>query len=291
MTLNLYNSAGERVRQLYAGPGRGADALRRLADGPNGEIELGGFDTGVLQSLAWDGTNDAGQAVDNGSYYAKLSLIDPFGDEQVYSLPLVLAGQGAVSQLDVFNSAGERVRHLALPEGLEISDVDASAKSFVAGPGNSGLALQVKTGSGDRLLLWDGLNDAGQLLSPGNYLVLLSRAEPGGARTLKSVPVLLLRAGEASVQTSLASAILGPDPWRGDGPLQVRWAPPARGQAVVQLYRLDGLRLPCPMNAGAAPGSLELRPTLAEGVYWVELRVQLGSAILGRRLFKLAVVR
>jgi flagellar hook assembly protein FlgD len=290
VVMAIYNEAGERVKLLYEGPAQTVGTSVAVLPGSAlGTIQLTGFTSAQGSVLTWSQDNDSGQAVGNGVYYAKLTSTDAFGSETSYTEAVTVLAQPDAGSIEVFSSAGERVRLIRLPAGLSPSDMDAVSATFVAGldpVGGApvdGLRLTVKGSSGTQQLVWDGLNDQGQPLASGTYMVSLSRSQAGSARTLKTLSVTLVSAVDDTLQACLAGAMVGPNPLKGDGPLSLAYRLPPRGTGVARLYALNG-ELVDSGDDLAGNGRIVLRANLAEGVYLMEFRIQEGAAILGRRV-------
>jgi flagellar hook assembly protein FlgD len=299
--LAVYNEAGERVRVLYqgtastAGPSLTA-VSQALADGST-QVSISGFTSGATgNAVLWSGQNDQGQPVSNGSYYTKLSVVDAFGTQQSYTAGFNVMSTADTASVEIFNSAGERVRTIQLPANLLPVDMRALEDSFLGGLDSSGqplggLRLRLKDSSGEQPLLWDGLNDQGQVLASGSYTVQLTRTQAGGARVVKSLSVILLASPDEALQLSLASATVAPNPVHGAGvPVSVFYKLPPRGTAVCRLYDLAGQLVDQGADTGGG-GVVTMNAAFAGGVYVMEFRLMDGSAILGRRILKLAVVR
>jgi flagellar hook assembly protein FlgD len=302
MTLSIYNSAGERVRVLYdgtasvAGPNLGV-ASAVMPDGSS-QVTFTGFTSNSTgSSIVWTGLNDNGQSVSNGTYYAKLSVMDAFGSVQSYSETFSLMSTADVASVEIFNSAGERVRTIPLPSSVLPVDMRALDDSFLGGldPNTGqplgGLRLRLKDNNGEQPLVWDGLNDQGQVLASGVYTVQLTRTQAGGARVVKTLSVTLLASVDEGIQRSLASATVAPNPLRGAGvPMHIFYKLPPRGSANCRLYDLAG-QLVAQGADITGSGDVRLDAAFAGGIYVLEFRLMDGSAILGRRILKAAVVR
>jgi flagellar hook assembly protein FlgD len=299
VTLAIYNEAGERVKVVFQGTASQAGPQLSVSSQvqPNGStlVTISGFTNAAGSSVLWDSTNDNGQSVANGTYYAKLESVDQFGATQSFSEAFSVLSTADQASVEVFNSAGERVRTIPLNGALPL-DIRALNGSFVGGvdaAGNpvDGLRLGLKDSSGETIKLWDGLNDQGGALASGSYTVVLSRTDAGGSHIVKTLSVVLLASVNEGLQLSLASAQAAPNPVRGAGvPLTVYYTLPPQGSATCRLYDLAGQLVAQGEDLGAT-GTVVLNAGFAGGVYLLEFRIQNGSAILGRRTLKVAVVR
>jgi hypothetical protein len=158
MSVTIYNSAGEKVRQLYQGgsqimPGgfsESVGAFEALAGSVSlvfpGQLQSGG------SSLQWNGSNDGGQAVGAGSYTIMVSLVDAYGAVQTWTKNVTVLPQALSQSLSVYNSAGELVASLDCSgwAGREITQIGFSAAShatFCLGQG-AGIPIQIQDSKG-----------------------------------------------------------------------------------------------------------------------------------------------
>jgi hypothetical protein len=307
LRLNLYNSGGERVLQLFDGTSQYAQSELKvsassLAVGSGDKIAfvfwgaLEGLPVAEQSRLYWAGENDAGQLVGGGIYYAKLEVEDSYGAVKTYVQELAVLRVTHQQRLTVYNSAGEAVAHLAAPGGpgsrlLVENSSQAFAMDPITGAVMGGITIKLLGGlGGDQTLQWQGLNDFGVPVAPGSYTLELASEDPGGSILRQTQTVVLLK---APMPLGLASAVLGPSPWRGEGPLRLQMGPLPAGDGVrVRVYNAAAeLVLQESFVAGVAAVDLEGVDKLASGVYLVELTWTRSRAVMERRVLKLAVAR
>ena len=294
LVLAVYNSAGERVNALYEGPavvGAGTLALDR------DNLALGGADLqiqvpGTLAGgLAWNGSTDSGQSVSTGIYYVKMETHDPFGSVSSVILPVAVVDARPAQSIEVFNSAGERVRSLALPAALGTNGFDLGSDTLLVGSaGLPGLKIDVRLGQGQVLSsLWDGRTDAGDWAESGIYsIVLLSRQGSEGTRVMaKSVQVLRAPGDDAAAD---AHPLENPLP-AAQRDLRISYAYHNGLQATADLYSLAGERV-AGGDDNAQVGLIHLDAgRLSAGVYLVRLQVASGGLVCGRKTLKVAILR
>ena len=297
LILGVYNSAGERVNALYNGPAvvrAGTLTLDRdslALGGPDLQIQVPGLFPGGGSSLGWNGDSDAGQSVSTGVYYVKMQTIDPFGSISSVILPVAVLDARPVQYLEVFNSAGERVRSIPLPAALGTNGFELGSDTLLVGNASvPGLKIDVRLGQGQVLSSqWDGKNESGDWVESGVYsIVLTSRQGSEGTRVMaKSVQVL--RAPEEDAAQG-AHPLENPLP-AAQGDLRITYAYRSGLQASVILYTLAGEHVGEADDA-AQSGMLHLDARrLSAGVYLARLEVREGHRVCGRKTLKIALLR
>lgn len=303
MTLAVYNSAGERVKVIYQGTASAA-GTPVLAEGSAGagpiSLNIAGIQGALAGLLHWDGENDNGQWVSNGTYYLQMSSTNTFGTVETVSVAVQVVGAGRLASVEIYNSAGELVRVLSLSSlsGLP-TDISAQTSAFstevdpVTGQPQGGLRMDVKlNNSSQQPVVWDGLSDRGQPLASGTYIVKLAYNEAGQRTEIKTLAVTLLAGADSPAKAAVASAFLLPNPQRASSgrPLALVFTPSAQGQGALRAYDLAGELVAEAVDTGNA-GRIEVPGKLSSGVYLIEFEIRQGTAVLARRTLKAAVVR
>lgn len=297
LILGVYNSAGERVNALYEGPatvGPGTLKLDRdslALGGPDLQIQVPGLLPGGVNTLPWDGRSDAGQTVSTGVYYIKMQTIDPFGTTSAVILPLSVVDARPQQSLDVFNSAGERVRSLILPPAVGTNGFDLGSDTLLVGQSDlPGLKIDVRLGQGQVLdRLWDGKNEAGEWVAGGVYSVMLISRQGSEVTRVMTKSVQVLRAPEVDAAAE-AHPLENPLP-PTQGALRITYGYRAGLRASAELFNLAGERVA--QGDDEAQGGLVRLDVqrLSPGVYLVRLQVSEGGRISGRRTLKVAILR
>jgi hypothetical protein len=288
--VHIYNSAGEEV---YALPGDlgvwhplcGVQSL----DGPF-VPDLGGSAsfllTGTGASFTWDGRNQNGQFVAGGTYSVVFQEPSAVGPPTLYTASATVIRTPSSSAIDIFNSAGEIVRHIPL-NGTQPTSLDL-APSFVPDPNGPGLKISWGAGAADSTA-WDGLNAQGQPVSSGVYRVSLVQQTPGAYSTVFSKDVTVIAAPSAP----LDGLVVGPNPLRDadGGVIQLRLPGLQSGDpAHVGLYNLAGELVA--QSAGFGPQQeLWVPSSLAGGVYLVAVEAHNAGGVSARRVLRIAVVK
>ena len=311
LVLTLYNTAGEVVRHVFDG-NSSVDPTNfesQIIGAPIGgrlpmAISISGVGAGSPPSIVWQGDNDNGQTVSNGTYYFKLESTDSFGKTTALIKEVVVLGNTGGNSLAIYNSAGELVRNLpltTLPSDLidfTLVDTEAIATGDTANgsSGQNGLKMNLRDANGNtHPWAWDGRNDKGQPVASGTYTVQLVHTELGAPTTVKSISVTVLQAPNESLQASLGGALVVPAPWRpggmsGDFALIVYKPLPGK-EGVAKCYNLAGELVALGLDANNQ-GQVQIPVSkLASGVYVVDFEITENKAILGRRVLKVVVVK
>jgi flagellar hook assembly protein FlgD len=197
--INIYNSAGEVVKTF---PAQGFSvpvdqvtldsSVIATLSGPGSSVTI--YFNGALLGI-WDGTNQSGHAVSNGDYRIQISNVGNSGVVTTVSQKVVVNRKVSVVETDIFNSAGEAVRHLynvadnATNENMtNVSlSTDIMKASALTIPNNSlpsQIKIQIQTSSTQINLIWDGSGDKGNYVTPGQYLIQVRWTDGNGNTTL-----------------------------------------------------------------------------------------------------------
>ena len=288
MKVRIYNSAGELVYTLPTDLGSYHPLSGVEVHGGAFVPDAGGSVTygllGAGNGFTWDGRNSSGQFVAGGSYSVTFDQPSFSGPDLLYTAPATVLRASSQSSLDIYNSAGELVRHYNVPVGqASFLHMDPS---FVPQPGS---ALKIDWGSAvGSGISWDGLDSRGQRVSSGTYLVKLTQTTAGAFSTLYSGTVIVLEAPSEPLQGLLAA----PNPIRpGTGMISVRAPALGSGDALkAGLYNLAGELIL--QGAGLGPQlDMPLPPSLASGVYLLIVEAHTEQGVAGRRTLKVAVAR
>lgn len=311
VSVDVYNSAGELVDSVYDGPSANpmnqavVSILGPQANGDPVLVSISGLGTNAGAVLTWGGTNQEGQPVQNGTYYLKMSTTNAFGIVTTTTDPVPVIGAPPLASLEIFNSAGEVVDTLNLPnlaaQPVNLSLLLPAGKNGVVASENpkavspsGGVTLVLTLANGQKATeYWDGLSAAGQPLASGNYVVVLSQAEAGSTDLVKTVTLTLLGTQDQSGQAMAESAYVVPNPVRMEGgAFSVEFQGNGVDSAVGELFDLAGERVAL---AEASPASgretLYFSARLSGGMYLLDFEVRNSSAALARSVLKVAVVR
>jgi flagellar hook assembly protein FlgD len=206
IAINIYNSAGEVVKKIPIKQFSTAITNITLSttntittlQGSGSSIDII-FDGVVIGQ--WDGTNNQDQPVGNGTYKVQIDNISASGSVTSISQNAIVNRSIQSVEVDIFNEAGEIVRKLynviSNPVGSSMTDVTLSSgvikPSVVSGgPTASSLNINVLDTSAPVTLTWDGTNDAGSFVTPGEYQVQVHWTNGTGNTTNITRTVLVL---------------------------------------------------------------------------------------------------
>ena len=299
-----YNSAGERVKLIFEGASQiqldgGKLSAGNLVEGGLAmQLTFSGQLGGAGFGVSWDGQNDSGQMVGGGFYYIKVEFSDPFGKTTSYISQVAVVDARPFQSLVIYNSAGEAVRHVALPGGTVYSELSLADQAFALDedPATGLPSQQYKLGLRDNagnssVLPWDGLNDQGVPVKPGSYsVVLISKQGLSDSKVMTRSFVVLDGGGYDPFKHS----VLAPNPVKAsDGSLWVNYRPCPLGTRRIQaqLFNLAGESVALGL-AEAGSGLFELKlPYLASGTYILRISMQEGPAVLKIKFIKVAILR
>jgi hypothetical protein len=283
LTLSVYNSAGERVKQLYSGgvsawPGNASldPAILGAWSGPDAVARLliHGVTPDGSTSLTWDGNNQQGQPVANGTYYLKMDIVDQYDNVTTVSLSITVLRPAHGQSVAIFNSAGERVGLLTLPDNADLNSLSLKASSG----SQAVLTYQSPTGGGQ--IVWTGLTQDGSRVANGSYLLNIQ-----GPTSSRALTFTLLN-GPADGGHLLAS----PNPVRPGESLRLDFAVPAGSvTAHARLYDLAGELVResiAPVGQGVLWMTLS---NLSSGIYLVVVDVDGPGAYQQKQ--KIALIR
>jgi len=195
-------------------------------------------------------------------------------------------------KITVYNEAGEAVRHLYAqvddPSKL-VTDVSLSQDVITPRYGESGTgdttATMIQLSNGVAVL-WDGRNDAGEIVRNGQYYVEVRSTNGSGSEIIvtRHVTVQTLDAGEPKV-VAAPNVLTATHPWT-----VFRLVSSQEAMLKVKIYAVSGEKV---ASLSGKAGELEWRPDrLASGYYlaYVEKSAPDGRS-LGRTLLPLLIVR
>ena len=298
--LAVYNSVGELIKTIFI----------RTFSQPMNTIQLEQTQeitslNGVVyvvvngQAIAsWNGSDQNGNPVGNGQYYIKLDSQGPDGVITSVSQPVVVNRVLTRVEIDVFNEAGEVVRHLYSyvddPNGAQMTDIQLS--SNILDPGNTSgqgapgsVNVDVVTNqAGDGLTLtWDGRTDTGSTVSNGQYMLEVHWADGSGDTVItRDVVVLGSGSSPAGGRVYAYPQILT----GGDTTTVFKINTPSL-TLIVTMYDLAGERIEAPFSgppgSSAAPWN---SAGVASGLYFAVVKIVDGNGLfVDRQVTKIIV--
>ena len=299
MVVNVYNSAGELVKQLFSGSSQvlpngftlSAPSLVQGGAGVSltftGQLQNGG------SSLIWLGTNDAGQPVSGGNYTIQVQSTNPFGQTQSWTKSVVVFPQTASQALNIYNSAGELVATLNTStfttQSITTIGFGTNTKAaFVLGSGG-GVPFVMQDAQGKPVTYtWTGTSNSGATVAPGTYMVQLVSNTNG---------VVVMQSKEFEVLGDMSQpafdAVAGPNPV-GAFDKQLVFVVSgiqSNESADVKLYNIAGELIS--QSVGAVGGGKVVLSigNWSSGIYVAVVERLQGSSVISRKLLHIAMER
>ncbi len=210
VSVNVYNSAGEVVKTIpvksYSVPINGitlsTSNLITTLQGPGSTIQI--YYNGTLIGT-WDGSNNSGNPVTNGSYVIKVDSTSSSGMVTSVSQEATVNRQLSNITANIYNSAGEIVRTLynVVSDGNNAQMTNVNLSSKVIQPGSTiataaNLQIIVVNSGSPVTLMWDGTNNLGTVVTSGTYSIQLNWDNGQGSTTDISRTILVTGGGGAS---------------------------------------------------------------------------------------------
>jgi flagellar hook assembly protein FlgD len=300
--VGVYNEVGELVKEIWT---------QQLS---SEILSFDLFEQPVINSLhgqvfvlfqgkkigTWDGTNQAGNPVSNGMYYVKVDNVDPYGVVNTVSQMVTVSRSIAKVQVNVFNSAGEIIRHLYAvvddPGNLSLADVQLSSSvisptqdsTAIAG-GNNVVSI---TSVGGSMITWDGKSDSGAIVTNGHYEIEVHYVDGKGGEQVISRGVIV-QSSNTPITDGKAFAV--PNVLtNGQVSTEIRVNSTLAFTLTASLYDVAGERVTKPVTGPKDARSVFLPDlsALASGLYFVvvDLTDPMGG-LAGRQVTQIAIVR
>ena len=204
--VGVYNEAGELVKEIWVQE-LSQEILNLDVSASPTIVSLHGqfYLEYKGQAIAtWDGTNSSGDPVSNGKYYVKVDNVDSMGVVNSVSQVVTVSRSIAKVQVNIFNEAGEIVRHLYSymddPTSNPLANISLSA-SVIQPSETGGAASTVSIVSASGMtLVWDGRSDSGAIVTNGQYQVEIHAADGKGGDQVMTKSVMV-QSGNLPVTT------------------------------------------------------------------------------------------
>ena len=209
--INIYNQAGEIIKtfpvqnysQAIESISIGSTDIMTCLNCPV-TIFYGNYPIGI-----WDGTTNNGQPAANGTYSVKVDNVSLSGTETSVTQPVVVNRTFYTITTNIYNSAGEIVRHLYayVADPSQQLVTGAVLSSNILEPSTSpapGQPNQVTlTLSNGVTLMWDGKSDEGNFVGTGQYYFEIHSTD-GQSSSVINETVIVLNNGQTGVQGAYA---------------------------------------------------------------------------------------
>ncbi len=283
----VFNSAGEEVWhsdgyiQMYSAPIGLQPINTSFVPDDNGVASY--LIAGPDIVFAWNGTNSAGQYVRTGMYHVQFSIRDSFGTETTLSQEAQVLRSVNRNHIDIYNSAGELVKHFDAP-ATPLTELRLNSDKLVP---DATAGVNISWGSGS--VNWNGVGDNGRRVKDGTYTVKITREEPGKAPVVMAQTLTVLN----TPVTLLADVAYGPNPVGPKDPYVkiIVNSLPTGGRVSLSAYNLNG-ELVGQIQGGATLLWYPINgKSLAAGIYLLRLEAEDDLGNHDSRTLKIALVR
>jgi flagellar hook assembly protein FlgD len=269
--VDVYNEAGEVVKTILvtqmSQPIENIQLAPSTITSLEGQVQIyyGNYLIGT-----WDGTSNNGTPVTNGVYHISVDSIDSSGVVQSVTQEAVVSRSIAQVTINIYNEAGEIVRHLFAymddPTSSLIKGFNLSASTIVPGSSSPGTPSQVQITSdlGNLLGTWDGRSDSGTVVTNGIYYVEVTATDGSGGESVITKTLTVLQQANRWAEGNVTAA---PNEADGDHPTILFGTGTAGLTLAVNIYDLAG-ELVAKING--TPGSSQAQWTpggTASGLY------------------------
>lgn len=313
VVLAIYNEAGELVSVLahfdMTRPINNFD-MSQTSIRKEGEVINFVYDGQIIGT--WDGTNVDGQLVSGGQYYVKVDSTDVFNVTTSVTQTVSVSFEPWILEIAVYNEAGERVRVFdteEIEQYLAASGRSLSQKDYQVGgtkvsplviqpsrtdPLGDGNAVRIVLASG-AVIYWDGRNERGEIVTTGQYYIQLTSLVPGKVEQIRTIPVAVM-APEA--ETHFVRVSPNPLDLKKNTILTFRLNTTGMifDNVQVKIYAVSGELIHRLQSDSSNPAVVQWNlgmdsRRLANGVYLAVVEARSGSAIVGREVVKVLVLR
>ncbi len=198
--IGVYNSAGELVDQISVQ--ELSQALNNFTLSNATITSLNGVVYVIVNGqevAAWNGMDSNGNPATNGVYYMQVTSTDPYGVVTNQSQMVTVSRAIAQIQIDIYNEAGEVVKHLYSyaddPGNSPLGQVQLSAgmiapRMGTPTPGGNNSVTIMFNGTS---VVWDGTSDSGSIVTNGDYLIEVHWTDGKGGEEVVSKGVIVER--------------------------------------------------------------------------------------------------
>ena len=299
--INVYNEAGEVVKQIYLQQLsqpinnfsiQATDSITSL-NGANKAVTL--VYQGTVLAI-WDGTTADGDPATNGSYYIKVDNIDNTGAITSTTQQVTVSRSLAKSTILIYNEAGEEVKDLVTyfddpGQGLPSSQVQLSGSVIEPGAPSGAVPNQLTITLADgTTVTWNGTNTNGAYVQSGQYFLEIHTDNGNGSQTtvIKQVSV-----DGRSIGSGLGIVTAAPNRvGRNSGPVTFTNNSAMNLLMKVNLYTTDGELVKTVTGDNGVNPPVLTTGGLASGLYIavVDLQNPNGGGAMGRQTLKIVIL-
>jgi hypothetical protein len=293
----VYNEAGELIKDIW---------VQELSQ----EVKTFSLTGATITSLegktyvmvggqiiaSWDGTTQSGSPATNGVYYVQVTSTDPYGVVTNVSQTVTVSRSIAQIQIDIYNEAGEVVKHLYSvaddpgnsPLGqVQLSSAMIAPRVGTPTPGGNNSVTIMFNGTS---VVWDGTSDSGAIVTNGDYLVNVHWTDGSGGEEEVSKGVIVQRGNSAVTNGNVYAA---PNILKGVGSTTVMANSTTPLTLTVSLYDVTGELVKRPVTGAIGSNQVTLDASgLASGLYLAVVDLADGNGhFIQQQTTKIVVLR
>ncbi len=220
---------------------------------------------------SWTGQNQGGDPVSNGVYYVQVTSTDPYGVVTNVSQTVTVSRAIAQIQVDIYNEAGEVVKHLYSyaddPGNAPLGQVQLSTGMIAPRvgtpvPGGNNSVTVMFNGTS---VVWDGTSDVGAVVTNGDYLIEVHWTDGKGGEEVVSKGVIVERGNSPVTNGNVYAA---PNILKGVSSTTVMVNSTTAMTLTVSLYDTAGELVKRPVTGESGTNQVSLDASgLASGLY------------------------
>jgi uncharacterized repeat protein (TIGR01451 family) len=301
VNINIYNSAGEVVKTIkvkqYSQPissiTLSQSNLITELQGPNSTILI--YYNGVLIST-WDGSDNSGNPVTNGTYSIKVDSVSPLGVVTSVQQQAIVDRHLSNITANIYNSAGELIRTLFYTVGegtnAQMTNVNLSANLLTFGSNTAVnpplLQIFVNTSGTPVTLTWNGTSNTGTNVTSGTYSIQLHWDDGDGQTTDITRSVVVISGGASGTVLAepnvLVSGSTLTTTFNGSG-ITNAW------MLSVKIYTIAGELVQSISGTQGKTSTQWTATGMASGLYIAAVEVQdVNGGVLEHKLLKILVL-
>ena len=257
LIIEAYNEAGEKVRVIsetminkpISDIGISSDVFNP-ADGPL-VLSFPGIWTPDQMgedvkriNFEWDGKNENGQKINQGIYYIKFSVVDPYGHTETIIKDVTLIRTDEYLRLNIYNTAGELVARIEKTEAVsDLLDINLIKDIIYI---NYGQKFDFNIG-GSNFISWDGKTGQGKIIDNGIYEIQVEIRTKNGFNKIasKTVTIFVLEGDKVLSDTNNPNLFpkVYPNPVfveTEEAEQIIEWYKAYPGEIKIKIYNISG---------------------------------------------------
>ncbi len=293
----VYNEAGELVKDIW---------VQELSQEVKSFTLTGATITslegktyvmvGGVVIASWDGTNQSGTPVSNGTYYVNVTSTDPSGVVTNVSQTVTVSRSIAQVVVDVYNEAGEVVKHLYSyaddPGNVSLGEVALSTGMIAprVGTPTPGGDNSVTITFNGTSVVWDGTSDNGSIVTNGVYEISVNWTNGSGGEEVVSKSVIVQRGNSPVTNGNVYAA---PNILKGTDTTKVKVESTTDMTLTASVYDVAGELVKKPVTGTPGTNEVDLNLSgLSSGLYIVVVNLNdLNGTFVQKQTTKVLIQR